>query len=177
MTSTAIADSRVGSGRPHPSGKVLGPLSDTWVMIRRNLHISRAPLQLSDVTIQPLIFTLLFPRAVGKPQPVRDNPGMADAAPGSSRADLVGGHPGRGATGRNALLQAQDGGVGEGPARQPAPLGRQAARKIPLSAAGHPGGLALAADSCRRANSRNGVGARPSSPARTFGLPVMPYES
>ena len=61
MTSTAIADPRAGSGRPRSPGGVPGPLSDTWAMIRRNLiHISRAPLQLSDVTIQPLIFTLLF---------------------------------------------------------------------------------------------------------------------
>ena len=61
MTSTAIANSGIGSERPRPSGSVLGLLSDTWAMTRRNLiHISRAPMQLSDVTIQPLIFTLLF---------------------------------------------------------------------------------------------------------------------
>ena len=34
---------------------------DVWVMTRRNLiHISREPMQLSDVTIQPVLFTLLF---------------------------------------------------------------------------------------------------------------------
>ena len=36
-------------------------LSDVWVMTRRNLiHIRREPMQLSDVTIQPVLFTLLF---------------------------------------------------------------------------------------------------------------------
>ncbi len=35
--------------------------SDVWVMTRRNLiHIRREPMQLSDVTIQPVLFTLLF---------------------------------------------------------------------------------------------------------------------
>jgi ABC-2 type transport system permease protein len=36
-------------------------LRDVWVMTRRNLlHIRREPAQLSDVTIQPVLFTLLF---------------------------------------------------------------------------------------------------------------------
>ena len=36
-------------------------ISNTWVMTRRNLvHISREPMQLSDVTLQPLLFTALF---------------------------------------------------------------------------------------------------------------------
>ena len=39
----------------------LGPLADIWSMTRRNLvHISREPMQLSDVTLQPFLFTLLF---------------------------------------------------------------------------------------------------------------------
>ena len=34
---------------------------DVWVMTRRNLiHVRREPMQLSDVTIQPVLFTLLF---------------------------------------------------------------------------------------------------------------------
>jgi ABC-2 type transport system permease protein len=34
---------------------------DVWAMTRRNLvHISREPMQLSDVTVQPLLFTVLF---------------------------------------------------------------------------------------------------------------------
>jgi ABC transporter DrrB family efflux protein len=71
MTSTAVAHSRAGSERPRPSGSALGPLADTWAMTRRNLiHISRAPLQLSDVTIQPLIFTLLFVYIFGSGIPI-----------------------------------------------------------------------------------------------------------
>jgi ABC transporter DrrB family efflux protein len=80
MTSTAIATSGVGSERPRSSGSVRGPLSDTWAMTRRNLiHISRAPVQLSDVTIQPLIFTLLFVYIFGSGIPV----------PGGSYVDYV----------------------------------------------------------------------------------------
>ena len=71
MTSTAITNARAGSQRPRSPGSVLGPLSDTWAMIRRNLiHISRAPMQLSDVTIQPLIFTLLFVYIFGSGIPI-----------------------------------------------------------------------------------------------------------
>ncbi len=36
-------------------------MSDVWSLTRRNvIHISREPMQLSDVTIQPVLFTLLF---------------------------------------------------------------------------------------------------------------------
>ena len=49
---------RGGSRKPAP---MVGRLSDIWAMTRRNLvHISREPMQLSDVTIQPLLFTVLF---------------------------------------------------------------------------------------------------------------------
>ncbi|HZE04271.1 MAG TPA: ABC transporter permease [Solirubrobacteraceae bacterium] len=71
MTSTMIADPKGGSEPPRSSGRVLGPLSATWAMIRRNLiHISRAPMQLSDVTLQPLIFTLLFVYIFGSAIPI-----------------------------------------------------------------------------------------------------------
>lgn len=80
MTSTAIAKSGLGSERPRSFGSVRGPLSDTWAMTRRNLiHISRAPVQLSDVTIQPLIFTLLFVYIFGSGIPI----------PGGSYVDYV----------------------------------------------------------------------------------------
>jgi ABC-2 type transport system permease protein len=47
--------------RPRSASSALGALSDTWAMTRRNLiHISREPMQLSDVTIQPVMFTVLF---------------------------------------------------------------------------------------------------------------------
>jgi ABC-2 type transport system permease protein len=36
-------------------------IRDVWAMTRRNLvHISREPMQLSDVTLQPVLFTVLF---------------------------------------------------------------------------------------------------------------------
>ncbi len=36
-------------------------IHDVWAMTRRNLvHISREPMQLSDVTLQPVLFTVLF---------------------------------------------------------------------------------------------------------------------
>jgi ABC transporter DrrB family efflux protein len=41
------------------------------VLVRRNLiHISREPLQLSDVTIQPVLFTLLFTYVFGSAIPI-----------------------------------------------------------------------------------------------------------
>jgi ABC-2 type transport system permease protein len=41
--------------------RVAGALRDVYVVTRRNLvHIAREPMQLGDVTIQPVLFTLLF---------------------------------------------------------------------------------------------------------------------
>jgi ABC-2 type transport system permease protein len=46
-------------------------LRDVAVMLRRNLvHIAREPLRLSDVTIQPVLFTLLFVYIFGSGVPV-----------------------------------------------------------------------------------------------------------
>ncbi len=62
MTTTTLTRSQVdlrGAGRP--SGAIWGRVLDVWAMTRRNLvHISREPMQLSDVTIQPVLFTVLF---------------------------------------------------------------------------------------------------------------------
>ena len=60
LASDAAIDRRVAAGH-----RELGGLSrrcrDVIVLTRRNLvHISREPMQLSDVTIQPVLFTLLF---------------------------------------------------------------------------------------------------------------------
>lgn len=42
-------------------GPIRSWLEDVWVLTRRNLiHVRREPQQLSDVTIQPILFTLLF---------------------------------------------------------------------------------------------------------------------
>ena len=51
---------RADTGRAG-SGRVRAWISDVWVLTRRNLiHVRREPQQLSDVTIQPVLFTLLF---------------------------------------------------------------------------------------------------------------------
>jgi ABC-2 type transport system permease protein len=61
-TATALAQRGVGvAAADKSSGVVIGRLHDVWAMTRRNLvHISREPMQLSDVTIQPVLFTVLF---------------------------------------------------------------------------------------------------------------------
>jgi ABC-2 type transport system permease protein len=47
--------------RPTPSRRLAQRFNDVIVLTGRNLvHIAREPLQLSDVTIQPVLFTLLF---------------------------------------------------------------------------------------------------------------------
>ncbi len=44
-----------------PNTGITRRIHDVWAMTRRNLvHISREPTQLSDVTIQPVLFTALF---------------------------------------------------------------------------------------------------------------------
>jgi ABC-2 type transport system permease protein len=46
-------------------------LSDVWALTRRNLiHIAREPMQLSDVTVQPVLFTLLFIYVFGSGIPI-----------------------------------------------------------------------------------------------------------
>jgi ABC-2 type transport system permease protein len=57
---TITADLVTPAARPHTTG-VWRRASDVLVLTGRNLvHIAREPLQLSDVTIQPVLFTLLF---------------------------------------------------------------------------------------------------------------------
>ena len=71
MTATTVANPKGRSERPRSSGGLLGPVSATWAMIRRNLiHVSRAPMQLSDVTLQPVVFTLLFVYIFGSAIPI-----------------------------------------------------------------------------------------------------------
>ncbi len=51
----------------------LARLHDVVVLVRRNLiHIAREPLQLSDVTVQPVLFTLLFVYVFGSGVPIHD---------------------------------------------------------------------------------------------------------
>jgi ABC-2 type transport system permease protein len=52
-------------------GRLRGPWRDVVVHTRRNLvHIRREPLQLSDVTVQPVLFTLLFIYIFGSGIPI-----------------------------------------------------------------------------------------------------------
>jgi ABC transporter DrrB family efflux protein len=61
MTTTVLAGRATAGRRSHVAGALWGRVADMWAMTRRNLvHISREPMQLSDVTIQPVLFTVLF---------------------------------------------------------------------------------------------------------------------
>ncbi|MCM3924817.1 ABC transporter permease [Frankia sp. AiPs1] len=66
MTTTTLAPTTATTAPPLPvaAARTHGPLrkaSDVAVLSARNLvHISREPFQLSDVTLQPVLFTLLF---------------------------------------------------------------------------------------------------------------------
>jgi ABC transporter DrrB family efflux protein len=71
MTATTLTRASSGFDRPQWSGVVLGAASNIWSMTRRNLvHISREPMQLSDVTIQPVLFTVLFVYIFGGAIPI-----------------------------------------------------------------------------------------------------------
>jgi ABC-2 type transport system permease protein len=71
MTTTTLTPSATGFDRPTAGGNVLGSLADIWAMTRRNIvHISREPMQLSDETIQPLLFTVLFVYIFGGAIPI-----------------------------------------------------------------------------------------------------------
>ena len=71
MMTTSLAPTTVVLGRSGSSGRALGALTDVWAMTRRNLvHISREPMQLSDVTLQPVLFTALFVYIFGGAIPI-----------------------------------------------------------------------------------------------------------
>ncbi|MGD0377562.1 MAG: ABC transporter permease [Streptosporangiaceae bacterium] len=61
-TATVAARPAVGQ----PGSRVIWAIKDTWVLARRSVaRIAREPEQLSDVTIQPVIFVLLFAYVFG----------------------------------------------------------------------------------------------------------------
>src|SRR5579871_2171269 len=62
MTTTVLSEPTVGLATgPTRVGMIWERSRNVWSMTRRNLvHISREPMQLSDVTIQPVLFTVLF---------------------------------------------------------------------------------------------------------------------
>ncbi|MGA2519764.1 MAG: ABC transporter permease [Acidimicrobiales bacterium] len=54
-----------------PRGRLGAAAHDVAVLTRRNLvHVAREPLQLSDVTVQPVLFTLLFIYVFGSGVPI-----------------------------------------------------------------------------------------------------------
>jgi ABC-2 type transport system permease protein len=60
MTATTVDSGPAVARSPH-AGAVARRVRDVAVLTGRNLvHIAREPLQLSDVTVQPVLFTLLF---------------------------------------------------------------------------------------------------------------------
>jgi ABC-2 type transport system permease protein len=60
MNATTLVPAAKPARPPRPAGLVR-QLCDVAVLTGRNLvHIAREPLQLSDVTVQPVLFTLLF---------------------------------------------------------------------------------------------------------------------
>jgi ABC transporter DrrB family efflux protein len=69
MTTTLIQPSVTAPARS--AGHFADRLSDVWALTRRNLiHVSREPMQLSDVTVQPILFTLLFIYVFGSGIPI-----------------------------------------------------------------------------------------------------------
>jgi ABC-2 type transport system permease protein len=77
MTTTALPPYAEVSHRRWVN-TLLGAVSDAWSMTWRNLvHISREPMQLSDVTVQPVLFTVLFVELFGGAIPI---PGGGRAA-------------------------------------------------------------------------------------------------
>jgi ABC-2 type transport system permease protein len=67
-----------------------GALRDTAVLTGRNLvHIAREPLRLSDVTIQPILFTLLFIYVLGAGIVLPDGPYKDYAVAGLLAMNLV----------------------------------------------------------------------------------------
>jgi ABC-2 type transport system permease protein len=61
MTATAATPPLGPATSRDPATGIARRIRDVWAMTRRNLvHISREPTQLSDVTVQPVLFTVLF---------------------------------------------------------------------------------------------------------------------
>jgi len=71
MTTATLTQPTLGFDRSRSGGRLLGAVKDIWAMTRRNLvHISREPMQLSDVTLQPVLFTALFVYIFGGAIPI-----------------------------------------------------------------------------------------------------------
>lgn len=63
MTTIAASTTAASPAGPHPSR---GVLHDAWVIARRGvIHMKRQPEQLSDATLQPIMFVLMFAYVFG----------------------------------------------------------------------------------------------------------------
>ena len=65
MTATAldhaVLDTTTLAGPDTTAGRARGSAKDVAVLARRNLiHVRREPAQMSDATVQPVLFTVLF---------------------------------------------------------------------------------------------------------------------
>ena len=88
MTSTAVMTT-APAGRTRGSG-LTDRVHDVVVLIRRNIiHIAREPLQLSDVTVQPVLFTLLFIYVFGSGVPIHGGTYKDFAVPGLMLLNLT----------------------------------------------------------------------------------------
>lgn len=68
---TISAPSQTHRSMQHGRNWLSSKMNDVVVLTRRNLiHIAREPLQLSDVTVQPVLFTLLFVYVFGSAVPI-----------------------------------------------------------------------------------------------------------
>ena len=93
---TAITNPTSSNGRSAPAPatsealpKARGALHDVWVIARRGLiHMKRQPEQLSDATIQPVMFVVIFAYVFGGAIVV---PGGGNATPQRYREFLMGG--------------------------------------------------------------------------------------
>ena len=69
---TIVARLQPQTAAPHAQRGLSGRLHDVVVFTRRNLvHVRREPAQLSDVTIQPVLFTILFIYVFGSGVPIQ----------------------------------------------------------------------------------------------------------
>lgn len=65
-TPAATPNPATAAAHPSPGRRLAGWWHDAIVLTRRNLwHVRREPAQLSDVTIQPILFTFLFTELFG----------------------------------------------------------------------------------------------------------------
>jgi ABC-2 type transport system permease protein len=69
MTATLLPAPATAPSRS--TGRIADRVADVWALTRRNLiHVAREPMQLSDVTVQPVLFTLLFIYVFGSGIPI-----------------------------------------------------------------------------------------------------------